>query len=120
MSSTPVDGPQQDEPDQDAPDLAADALKDQLRKDVASWREGRSEGSNRQASELSVAVTRSTRSGRVRSTAERLTHATFGTSPAVFHRCTWRHASAKTHASRSPTSPDSSACGMNASGKRRP
>ncbi len=43
----------------EAPDLAADALKDQLRKDVASWREGRSDGSNRQATELSVAVTRS-------------------------------------------------------------
>jgi hypothetical protein len=37
----------------------ADAMKDQLQKDVASWREGRSEGSNRQATELSVAVARS-------------------------------------------------------------
>ncbi len=38
---------------------AADAMKDQLRKDVASWREGRADGSTRQATELSVAVTRS-------------------------------------------------------------
>jgi hypothetical protein len=42
-----------------AADPAADAMKDQLRKDVASWREGRSDGSSREASELSVAVTRS-------------------------------------------------------------
>jgi hypothetical protein len=40
-------------------DGEADAMKDQLRKDVASWREGRSEGSGRQATELSVAVSRS-------------------------------------------------------------
>jgi hypothetical protein len=40
-------------------DDAADAMKDQLRKDVASWREGRSEGSARGATELSVAVARS-------------------------------------------------------------
>jgi hypothetical protein len=40
-------------------DDTADAMKDQLRKDVASWREGRSEGSSRGATELSVAVTRS-------------------------------------------------------------
>jgi hypothetical protein len=39
-------------------DVAADAMKDQLRKDVASWREGRSEGSSRDATELSVAVAR--------------------------------------------------------------
>ena len=44
------DGAQHDE---------ADAMKDQLRKDVASWREGRAEGSSRGATELSVAVTRS-------------------------------------------------------------
>lgn len=37
---------------------AADALKDQLRRDVASWREGRADGSSRQATELSVAVAR--------------------------------------------------------------
>lgn len=46
------------DPIQDEPDLAADALKDQLRKDVASWREGRADGSSRQATELSVAVAR--------------------------------------------------------------
>lgn len=40
-------------------DSSADALKDQLRKDVASWREGRSEGSTRQTTDLSVAVARS-------------------------------------------------------------
>ncbi len=34
-------------------------MKDQLQKDVASWREGRSEGSSRGATELSVAVARS-------------------------------------------------------------
>ena len=38
---------------------AADALNEQLRKDVASWREGRADGTSRQATELSVAVTRS-------------------------------------------------------------
>ena len=46
------------DPIQDEPDLAADAMKDQLRKDVASWREGRADGSGRQATELSVAVAR--------------------------------------------------------------
>jgi len=46
------------DPNQDEPDLAADAMKDQLRKDVASWREGRADGSSRQATELSVAVAR--------------------------------------------------------------
>ena len=46
------------DPIQDEPDVAADALKDQLRKDVASWREGRADGSSRQATELSVAVAR--------------------------------------------------------------
>ncbi|HBK05384.1 MAG TPA: hypothetical protein DDZ81_05910 [Acetobacteraceae bacterium] len=44
------DGAQQDD---------ADAMKDQLRKDVASWREGRADGASRGATELSVAVTRS-------------------------------------------------------------
>jgi hypothetical protein len=34
----------------------SDAMKDQLRKDVASWREGRAEGSPREGAELSVAV----------------------------------------------------------------
>ena len=37
----------------------ADAIKDQLRKDVASWREGRADGSGRDATELSVALARS-------------------------------------------------------------
>jgi hypothetical protein len=37
-------------------DVQSDAMKDQLRKDVASWREGRADGSTRQATELSVAV----------------------------------------------------------------
>ena len=44
--------------DQTQPD-EADAMKDQLRKDVASWREGRADGSGRDATELSVAVARS-------------------------------------------------------------
>jgi hypothetical protein len=52
MSTAPDDEPTQ-------VDLEADAMKDQLRKDVASWREGRAEGSSRSATELSVAVTRS-------------------------------------------------------------
>jgi hypothetical protein len=59
MSAAPIDDPSQDDPVHDEPDLAADAMKDQLRKDVASWREGRADGSARQATELSVAVTRS-------------------------------------------------------------
>ena len=33
-------------------------MKDQLRKDVASWREGRADGGTRGATELSVAVLR--------------------------------------------------------------
>lgn len=53
MSTAPDDVPTQ-------ADDAADALKDQLQKDVASWREGRSEGSARGAATLSVAVARST------------------------------------------------------------
>jgi hypothetical protein len=52
MSTAPADEPTQ-------VDDEADAMKDQLRKDVASWREGRSDGSTRGATELSVAVTRS-------------------------------------------------------------
>ncbi len=59
MSEAPFPDPAQTDATQDEPDLAADALKDQLRKDVASWREGRSDGSTRQATELSVAVARS-------------------------------------------------------------
>lgn len=37
-------------------DQLSDAMKDQLRKDVASWREGRADGSAARESELSVAV----------------------------------------------------------------
>jgi hypothetical protein len=68
MSAAPSHDPNQDDPKQDganldganlATDDAADAMKDQLRKDVASWREGRADGSGRGATELSVAVTRS-------------------------------------------------------------
>jgi hypothetical protein len=57
MSTAPADEPMQADPTQ--VDDEADAMKDQLRKDVASWREGRSDGSARGATELSVAVTRS-------------------------------------------------------------
>lgn len=52
MNTAPDDEPTQ-------VDDAANAMKDQLQKDVASWREGRSDGSSRSATELSVAVTRS-------------------------------------------------------------
>jgi hypothetical protein len=37
-------------------ELQSDSMKDQLRKDVASWREGRADGSSRHATELSVAI----------------------------------------------------------------
>ena len=37
-------------------DDQADALKDQLRKDVASWREGRADSSSRPSTELSAAI----------------------------------------------------------------
>ena len=57
MSTVPADDPMQ--PEADPVDDAADAMKDQLRKDVASWREGRADGGTRGATELSVAVTRS-------------------------------------------------------------
>jgi hypothetical protein len=57
MPAAPTDDPAQTDPMQT--DDAAGALKDQLQKDVASWREGRSDGSARQATELSVAVARS-------------------------------------------------------------
>jgi hypothetical protein len=61
MNTAPADEPMQaghgQTEDAHAND-AADAMKDQLRKDVASWREGRSEGSGRAATELSVAVAR--------------------------------------------------------------
>jgi hypothetical protein len=56
MSTAPADAPA--ETDFTQTDDAASAMKDQLRKDVASWREGRSDGSTRQATELSVAVAR--------------------------------------------------------------
>ena len=62
MSTAPEDEPMQaarSEADAAEADHAADAIKDQLQKDVASWREGRSEGASRQATELSVAVARS-------------------------------------------------------------
>jgi hypothetical protein len=72
MSTGPGDGSIHTETSRDEPgpgdpvqadhtlaDGAADAMKDQLRKDVASWREGRADGSTRQATELSVSVTRS-------------------------------------------------------------
>lgn len=51
MSLPPLNAMPQPESDDQA-----DALKDQLRKDVASWREGRADGSSRQSTELSVAV----------------------------------------------------------------
>ena len=62
MSTAPADKPTQvgsNETGASQPASVADAMQDQLRKDVASWREGRAEGSNRQATELSVAVARS-------------------------------------------------------------
>ena len=58
MSAATIHDPHQDDATP-AGDDGADALKDQLRKDVASWREGRADGSSRQATELSVAVARS-------------------------------------------------------------
>jgi hypothetical protein len=53
MSLTPSDDAM--EPD-GAAEIQADAMKDQLRKDVASWSASRSEGATRQAAELSVAT----------------------------------------------------------------
>jgi hypothetical protein len=64
MSTVPTDDPMQPDATQ-VDDTAtqvedtANAMKDQLAKDVASWREGRSDGSARGATELSVAVARS-------------------------------------------------------------
>jgi hypothetical protein len=58
MSAAPVHDPNQDAPELIADD-PGDAMKDQLRRDVASWRDGRSDASSRQATELSVAVARS-------------------------------------------------------------
>ncbi len=57
MSAAP-DGPMPSDAAEAEHDGAADAMKDQLRKDVASWRESRSDGSSRGATELSVAVAR--------------------------------------------------------------
>ena len=57
MSTAPVDGP--DHGEDFASDDAADAMKNKLGKDVASWREGRADGSARQATDLNVAVKRS-------------------------------------------------------------
>jgi len=45
-----------DELSQGETELQSDAIRDQLRKDVASWREGRADVSARQATDLSVAV----------------------------------------------------------------
>jgi hypothetical protein len=62
MGTGAADEPTQADTSQADPALGdgeADAMKDQLRKDVASWREARSDGSTRHATELSVAVTRS-------------------------------------------------------------
>lgn len=67
MSTAPADQPakadsNQADPDPADPvhtDHAANAMKHQLAKDVASWREGRADGSSRGATDLSVAVSRS-------------------------------------------------------------
>lgn len=62
MSTEPADEPAQASSSEAAStqaDAVADAMKSQLAKDVASWREGRADGSSRGATELSVAVTRS-------------------------------------------------------------
>lgn len=53
MTSQPSDTPQGDT------DQADKAMNDRLRKEVASWREGRVDDSSRQATDLSVAVARS-------------------------------------------------------------
>jgi hypothetical protein len=60
MSTAPDEEPVQADEDAAAmKDQLQAAMKDQLQKDVASWREGRTEGSSRGATELSVAVARS-------------------------------------------------------------
>lgn len=56
MTSRPSKMPQDDASQADD---TAGAMNDRLRKEVASWREGRVEDSSRQATDLSVAVTRS-------------------------------------------------------------
>jgi hypothetical protein len=58
MNAETIRDPNQDDTSVSEDD-GGDALKDQLQKDVASWREGRADGSSRQATELSVAVARS-------------------------------------------------------------
>jgi hypothetical protein len=63
MSTAPADEPMPTDATQADPsgtDDAAGAMQDRLSKDVASWREGRADGSARDATELSVAVARST------------------------------------------------------------
>jgi hypothetical protein len=47
-------------------DVQSDAMKDQLRKDVASWREGRIEGSPAREGEVSVAIGKPAPAPRVR------------------------------------------------------
>ena len=60
MSTAPADDNDNNTPAEIVqPEETADAMKSQLAKDVASWREGRADGSVRGATELSVAVTRS-------------------------------------------------------------
>jgi hypothetical protein len=58
MNAATIRDPNQDDTSVSGDDRGT-ALKDQLQKDVASWREGRADGSSRQATELSVAVARS-------------------------------------------------------------
>jgi hypothetical protein len=58
MSAASADEPNQIDPTPTA-DEADDSMKDQLRRDVASWREGRADSSSRDATGLSVAVARS-------------------------------------------------------------
>lgn len=57
MSVSPLHDRNQDE--RDMTDDGTDAMKDRLRRDVASWRGGRSDEPSSRATELSVAVARS-------------------------------------------------------------
>lgn len=52
MTTNPGDEPH------GASDQDAAAMNDRLRKEVSSWREGRSDGASREATDLSVAVAR--------------------------------------------------------------
>ncbi len=61
MSMAPFSEPTSTDPEAE---MQSDAMKDQLRKDVASWREGRAEP--RQTAELSVAVAKPAAPARVR------------------------------------------------------